>query len=96
MYIATILEQVQKEIKVYQCTRPTKGALSADCSGAGEPSRRDEDSKQLAELWTALHDAAEQMQAAKSKIVKANLLLVASNAKSCHFPKSSLSFLDLM
>ena len=87
MNIAPILEWIQKEIKAYQ------RALTVECTASDDGA---EARSRLAQLWTALTDAAGQMHEAKMKIVEANLLLVASITKQHHFPQSSVSFLDLM
>jgi RNA polymerase sigma factor (sigma-70 family) len=87
MNIATILEQIQKEIKNYQQAETAESTAS---------DTRDEEYKRLTKLWAALQAAVQQMQSAKLKIVEANLLLVVSIAKQHYFPKLSLSFLDLM
>ena len=50
----------------------------------------------VAPLWNQLTAAVEAMEAVREKIVKANLLLVASVAAKHSLPISSLSFLDLM
>ena len=88
MHIATLLEQIQKEIKIYQ------KHLEIDVTTAS--SNQMEECERLATLWIDLHDAVQIIQDAKLKIVEANLLLVASIAKQHNFNKSSLSFLDLM
>ena len=88
MHVATLLEQIKKEIKVYQKHVETDGTMVS-----GDPV---EECKRLAMLEDDLHDAVEIIQKAKRKIVEANLLLVASIAKQHNFNKSSLSFLDLM
>ena len=90
MNIAPILEQVHSDIKAYQqaCISPSEDAA--------EHRTPPTEGQRLAKLWTALVDSAQQMQEAKTKIVKANLLLVASIATGYYFPKLSLSFLDLM
>ena len=88
MHIATLLEQIQKEIKIYQ------KHIEIDVTAAS--SNKMEECERLATLWIDLHDAVQIIQDAKLKIVEANLLLVASIAKQHNFNKSSLSFLDLM
>jgi RNA polymerase sigma factor (sigma-70 family) len=88
MYIATLLEQIQKAIKAYQ--------KRIEVEGTTPLSHRIEECERLAKLWADLHDAIQIIQDAKLKIVEANLLLVASIAKQHNFNKSSLSFLDLM
>ena len=85
MNIILTLEEIQKEIKAY---------LEEQSNQAAEHFSAEEE--RLAHLWTALHAIVQKMQEAKMKIVEANLLLVASIAKQHHFPKLSLSFLDLM
>ena len=88
MHIATLLEQIQKEIKIYQKHVETDVTATS--------SKQIEECECLATLWIDLHDAVQIIQDAKLKIVEANLLLVASIAKQHNFNKSSLSFLDLM
>lgn len=84
MHVATLLEQIQKEIKIYyKC-------VEIDVTDKAEEYDR------LATLWIDLNDAVQIIQEAKLQIVEANLLLVASIAKQHNFNKSSLSFLDLM
>ncbi len=88
MHIATLMEQIQKEIKAYQKRFETDVTTS--------PNNHVEECERLAILWIDLDDAVQIIQDAKLKIVEANLLLVASIAKQHNFNKSSLSFLDLM
>ena len=88
MHVATLLEQIQKEIKVYQ------KHVKADVTMASDDQA--EECERLDTLKDDLHDAVQIIQDAKLKIVEANLLLVASIAKQHNFNKSSLSFLDLM
>ena len=90
MDIASILERVQKEVECAEMTAST--VLDEPALQETQPTT----DEHLAKLWTTLHDASQQMQEVKMKIVEANLLLVASIAGQHHFPKSPLSFLDLM
>ena len=87
MNIHAILEQIQKEITAYHHINQTPSDTVA--------SQAPLVNNQLP-LWMTLQGAAQQMQEAKLKIVEANLLLVASVAKRHHYPRLSLSFLDLM
>ena len=88
MHVATLLEQIQKEIKVYQKHVKANVAMTSD--------DQVDECERLETLKDDLRDAVEIIQRAKRKIVEANLLLVASIAKQHNFNKSSLSFLDLM
>ena len=88
MHIATLMEQIQKEIKAYH------KHVEMDVTIA--PSNQAEEYERLATLWIDLRGAVQIVQEAKLQIVEANLLLVASIAKQHNFNKSSLSFLDLM
>jgi RNA polymerase sigma factor (sigma-70 family) len=97
MNIAQILEQIQKEIKVYLGELPAHSdAMSGESNGAPHSNAHTLTSEQVKEVLGKLDDAAREMQDAKLQIVEANLLLVASIVKQHHFPHSSLSFLDLM
>ncbi|MCZ6681077.1 MAG: sigma-70 family RNA polymerase sigma factor [Candidatus Poribacteria bacterium] len=87
MNIALILEQIQQEIRAHPFPETANSPHSVGPAGSR---------KRITQLWKGLHEAAQQMQAAKLKIVEANLLLVASIAKQYHLPRSSLSFLDFM
>ena len=87
MNIHAILEQIQKEIKAYDCINQ----VPSDTVASQVPLVNNQ-----LKLWVTLQDAAQQMQDAKLKIVEANLLLVASVAKRHYYPRLSLSFLDLM
>ena len=88
MHVATLLEQIQKEIKVYQKQLDTEVATASNNPG--------EERKRLTNLEAALSKAVQTIQDAQLEIVERNLLLVASIAKQHNFNKSSLSFLDLM
>lgn len=88
MHIATLLEQIQKEIKAYQNRVGTDVTIAS--------SDQVEECERLETLGKDLNKAVAIIQDAKLKIVEANLLLVASIAKQHNFNKSSLSFLDLM
>ena len=88
MHIATLMEQIQKEIKAYQKHVKTDVTMAS--------SDQVEECERLKTLRKDLQKAVEIIQDAKLKIVEANLLLVASIAKQHNFNKSSLSFLDLM
>ena len=88
MHVATLLEQTQKEIKVYQAHIETDATMTS-----GD---QVEECERLETLRKDLRVAVDIIQKAKRQIVEANLLLVASIAKQHNFNKSSLSFLDLM
>ena len=95
MDLATILEQIQKEIQAYQRVETeVEGLRQHVPTPASDNGTRE--SECLNKLWNKLEDAGQKMQAAKLQIVEANLLLVASVAKQYQFYTSSLSFLDLM
>jgi RNA polymerase primary sigma factor len=51
---------------------------------------------QINQLWSALSEAAQQMQDTKSRLIEANLLLVANISRKHYSPRLPLSFLDLM
>ncbi len=88
MHIATLMEQIEKEIKAYYKRVETDVTIPLN--------NQVEEYERLATLWIDLGDAVQIIQDAKLQIVEANLLLVASIAKQHNFNKSSLSFLDLM
>ena len=88
MHVATLLEQTQNEIKVYQAQ------VKADVTMTS--SEQFEECDRLETLRKDLRLGVNIIQKAKRQIVEANLLLVASIAKQHNFNKSSLSFLDLM
>jgi RNA polymerase sigma factor (sigma-70 family) len=99
MNLAQILEQIQKEIKVYLSELSSHSCEEIPVEPNGVPHSEAHTltaDEQLEAVWAVLYDAAQEMQGAKLKIVEANLLLVASIVKQHHFPHSSLSFLDLM
>lgn len=83
MNIAPMLEQIHKEIRNYGRAKETQEDDA-------------EARKGLTQISANLHTAAQQMLELQSKIVRANLLLVASVAGNYHSPTSPLSFLDLM
>lgn len=87
MNLATTLEQIHTEIKIYQRGQTDDGIETGDAREVREF---------LDQLWIELGKAAQKIQEAKLKLVEANLLLVASIAKQHNFNRSSLSFLDLM
>lgn len=87
MNLATTLEQIHTEIKIYQRGQTDDGIETRDAREVREF---------LDQLWIELGKAAQKIQEAKLKLVEANLLLVASIAKQHNFNRSSLSFLDLM
>lgn len=87
MNLATTLEQIHAEIKIYQRSQTDDAIESRDAREVCEF---------LDQLWIELGKAAQKIQEAKLKLVEANLLLVASIAKQHNFNRSSLSFLDLM
>ncbi|MCZ6679344.1 MAG: sigma-70 family RNA polymerase sigma factor [Candidatus Poribacteria bacterium] len=88
MDIATLLDQILKEIKAYQqCVEIDEAMVASDHA---------QECARLSQLWADLHEAVQLIQDSKLKIVEANLLLVASIAKQHNFNQSSLSFLDLM
>ncbi len=87
MNLATTLEQIHAEIKIYQRGQTDDAIESRDAREVCEF---------LDQLWIELGKAAQKIQEAKLKLVEANLLLVASIAKQHNFNRSSLSFLDLM
>jgi RNA polymerase primary sigma factor len=98
MHISTLLEQIRKEIKVYQQCADTK-EMPTFSNHPEECERLTKECERLTKLWPEwpeLSNAVQQIQKVKLKIVEANLLLVASIAKQHNFNKSSLSFLDLM
>ena len=88
MHVATLLEQTQNEIKVYQAQVEVDVTMTS--------SEQFEECDRLETLRKDLRLAVNIIQKAKRQIVEANLLLVASIAKQHNFNKSSLSFLDLM
>lgn len=87
MNLATTLEQIHAEIKIYQRGQTDDAIETRDAREVCEF---------LDQLWIELGKAAQKIQEAKLKLVEANLLLVASIAKQHNFNRSSLSFLDLM
>lgn len=87
MNLATTLEQIKTEIRIYQRGQSDNDITAKDSGEVREF---------LEKLWIELGKAAQMIQEAKLKLVEANLLLVASIAKQHNFNRSSLSFLDLM
>jgi RNA polymerase primary sigma factor len=91
MDITEIMDKIEKGIKMYQ-----RAEFEFDTLNDFNPADHSAECERLAKLWVELYDTVQRMQDTKLKIVEANLLLVASIAKQHHFPKLSLTFLDLM